>query len=164
MKKLNKNIGVLFGISLGLSIGFPVGVLLVVFGAVKWIIALLVIGIILVVGGFYIMPIMWVKYAERKSYRRILSLIENENIYTYAELAEQTGYNDKKIRQMVQYLVTFEYLTGYLIKEEGLRINTNQKQIKVAKTNKCPNCGGIATFDGEKFVCDYCGTAEIKEQ
>ncbi len=103
MNKLNAKINRLFGISLAMSIGFPIGILCVVFGAINWIVPLFVVGILLVVAGFYIMPILWVQYAEKRGYRVVLRMIENEHIYTYVELSEQTGYNQKKVINIVKY-------------------------------------------------------------
>ena len=80
MNKLNKSIKTLFFISLGLSIGFPLGIICIVFGATKGLIPLLVLGIILTVAGFYVMPLLWMKYADKRQYRSLMNIIENEHI------------------------------------------------------------------------------------
>ncbi len=161
MDKMNRSIRRLFFISLMLSVGFPAGVLCIVFGAIKNIVPLLVLGIILAVLGFYVMPLLWIKFGEKRKYRTILIFIEQEHIYTVQGLSAQSGYSEKKIREILNYLVLANYLMGYLIHGDTIELNTNKKQTgKNVETKKCPNCGGRMSFDGLRFVCDYCSNVE----
>ncbi len=159
MKKINKKIRLLFWFSLGLSIGFPLGVLGIVFGATKGIVALLVGGILLTVAGFYVMPILWVRYGERRQDRTVLRMILDDNLYTVADLAKQTGYTEQVVRDKLKRMILKGELVGYLLVEDVLELNTNVKQTaKTRRTQKCENCGALTSFDGVKFVCEYCGS------
>ena len=91
MEKIKKKIHTYFGVGLALVIGLPAGIIMTVFGAVKGITALLVIGIVLIVAGFYVGPIMLVQVGEKKKLGRVISAIENQNLYTAEEIASGTG-------------------------------------------------------------------------
>ncbi len=159
MTILNKKIKTLFAFSLGLSIGLPLGILGIVFGAInKWWI-LLALGILLVVAGFYGMPILWVKYAERRGDRMLLRMIETEYIYTVSGLARQSGYEEKDVRERLRRMIHQHILVGYLYIEDTLILNTNEKQEKAPPpAKKCQNCGAEMIFDDEGYRCDYCGS------
>ncbi len=159
MEKINRKIRTLFWVSLGLSVGFPLGVLGIVFGAVKQIVALLVIGIVLAVAGFYVMPIMWIQYGEKRRDRAMLSMILNDHLYTVSAIAEQIGVADNIVREKLKKMILSRELTGFLLINDVLELNTNLKQTaRTRKTRKCPGCGANMDFDGVKFVCSYCGT------
>ncbi len=165
MQKINKRIRVLFGFSLGLSIGFPLGILGIVFGAVKGIVALLVVGILLTAAGFYVMPILWVRYGERRQDRTLLRMIEHEHLYTVRDLAVQTGHSEQTVREKLKKMLLARELTGYLLVDDVLELNTNAKQTaKTRRTQKCENCGAMMAFDGVKFVCEYCGAVVKAER
>lgn len=120
--------------------------------------ATLVLGILLVVFGFYGSPISWSNYSKKKSLRVVLRLILNENLYSVEELSEQTNKRKREIVSMINTLILKEYLTGYKFKGEILELNTNKKQsAKVTRKQKCDVCGGMMKFDGVHFVCEYCG-------
>ncbi len=84
MQKLNKSIRLYFWFLLVLSVGFPAGILGIIFGATKDLIALLVAGIVFTVLGFYLMPILWLKYAERRQDRGLYCMIVQDGILTVA--------------------------------------------------------------------------------
>lgn len=159
MKKLNQKIQTTFIVALIFSIMLPGGILATIFGATKGMTALMVIGIVCIVLGFYGTPMIWISYANKRGLRTILNLIENENIFTVTELSEQLSKRRQDIVSSINALITGGYLTGYLFKNnETLYLNTNQKQSKknTLKT-KCPNCGAMMDSDGLNFVCGYCG-------
>ncbi len=163
MQKLQKSISTLFWVSLGMSVGFPLGVLGIIFGAVFFIIPLLVIGIVLTCAGFYVMPIMWVKYGERRGDRTLLFMIENEHIYTVSALARQTGYKEANIRERITGMIHRQELVGYLFHDDMLELNTNVPQTEDSRrTRHCPQCGASMLFDGIKFRCEYCGHTEYE--
>ncbi len=157
MNVLNKKLRLLFSFSLALSIGFPLGVLGIIFGAVKGIVALLVVGIVFTVAGFYAMPLLWVRYGERRGDRTLLFMIEKEFIYTVEGLSVQTGYKADDIRTRINRMIHDHILVGYLFVDDTLVLNTNEQQREAAApTRKCPNCGAEMVYDGEKYNCDYC--------
>ncbi len=153
MKKLTKHINILFWTSLVLSIGIPIGIICIVFGGIKNLIALLLLGIALTVAGFYAMPVLWVKYAEMRVHRNFLRLIENENILNIEDLATHTGKSPEDVEKNIKYLINKGYLTGYLFKTDHLEVHNKKNN---GETKKCANCGAKMNFDGEKYVCSYC--------
>ncbi len=159
MEKINKKIRLLFWFALGLSVGFPLGVLGIIFGAIQGLIPLLIAGIVFTVGGFYAMPILWVRYGERRGDRSLLRMVLYENIYTVEGLARQSGYAENTVREKLKRMILNHELTGYLLVDDVLELNTNAKQTaKTRETKKCEACGAMMSFDGVKFVCEYCGS------
>ncbi len=157
MSVLNKKIGLLFGFSLGLSIGMPLGILGIVFGATGGNVFLLVGGIALTVAGFYVMPILWVRYAERRGDRTLFRLIEHEYIYTVSGLALQSGYAEENVRERIKRMIHDRALVGYLFIDDELTLNKNQKQKKAPlPAKKCPNCGAQMQHNGNHYFCEYC--------
>ncbi len=161
MQKIDKKVKTLFWVALGLSIGFPVGVICIVLGAVNGIWVLLGLGIALAVAGFYVMPIMWIQYGEKKQHKILQMMIEQEHLYSVDELATQMGQKPEKITQMIKYLINSRCLVGYIFKDGILELNTNQKQTaRTKETKKCPNCGANMTSNSINYVCQYCGTSQ----
>ncbi len=159
MDNINKRLRNLFLFALLLSIGLPIGILCIIFGASNSIIPLLVIGIILAVAGFYIMPILWVAYASARNDLNILRMIENSYIYTVKDIATQTGYTETHVRERIMKMIAKHELNGYIFKDDTLYINTNQKQTETNshKTVVCDRCGAVMTYNGLVYHCEYCG-------
>ncbi len=157
MKKINNSIVISLIFGCILPFMFVGGILLIVFFAGKNTL-LMVLGIIGVVLGFYATPIVWTNYGGKKSYKRMLQLVYNENIYSIAELATQLGISEKNALQNVRYLINKGYLTGFLLVDESyLKLNQNVKQEKTIRVIKCPSCGAKTKIENEKGVCEYCG-------
>ena len=155
MKDLNKSITILLILALILTVCFPAGVVGIVLGASKGIKVLLVCGIIATVIGFYVMPVVWIKFAESKGLKTVLSAIENDNIYEVKALAQQLNGDEESIAEQINILIQKRYLKGYLfIDKNHLELNNNKKQVRNSVI-KCSNCGGEVSADCE--VCDYCG-------
>ncbi len=162
MQKLNKSIRLLFAFSLALSVGFPVGVLCIIFGAVNGIIPLLVTGIVLTVLGFYLMPILWLKYAERRGDRSLLFMVEHDGILTVDALARQSGYSADDVRNRLKRMIVSRALIGYLLDENDTLINMRVKKQaeSIAHTKKCACCGAPMVYENALFKCEYCGHNE----
>ncbi len=157
MEQINHSIRLYFWFALGLSVGLPAGVIGIVFGAVFWILPLLIIGILLAVAGFYVMPLLWIKYGERRGDRTLLRMIEQDYLYTVPELAAQTGYSEADVRARIKRPILSHALVGYLFRDDVLELNTNQKKTRgIGCTRKCESCGAVMHFDGTQFRCDYC--------
>ncbi len=157
MQKINNLITTYFFISLGLSIALPLGILGVVFGAVKGMTALLVVGIVLTVLGFYVMPIMWIKYGEKRGDRSLLRMIEKDYLYTVSALALQSGYSENDVRARIKKMIMLGVLEGFLFINDELVLNENEKQEESVRPSvKCENCGAEIVYDGEKYQCEYC--------
>ncbi len=157
MEVINKKLRLLFSFALALSIGFPLGVLGIIFGAVFGIVFLLVLGILLTVSGFYAMPLLWVRYAERRGDRTLLIIIEKDYIYTVQGLQTQTGYTEENIRQRLARMIHDRILVGYIFEGDELILNNNERQKNAAPpAKKCPACGAQMIHDGEIYRCEYC--------
>ncbi len=159
MQKINQSIRLLFAFALALSVGFPAGVLCIVFGAANGIPALLVTGIVLAVLGFYVMPILWLKFADRRHDRALLLMIEHDRLLTVADLAAQTGYSFDDVRNRIKRLIASRALVGYLLRDD-LLLSADAKKHAETNTKKCSCCGAPMTFDGIKFLCEYCQNVE----
>ncbi len=161
MKKLCRRIHLIFAFALGLSIGLPAGILGIIFGATKDWIALLVIGIILTVAGFYGMPLLWVAYGSRRQDRALLFLIENEGLLSVEDLAQQTGLAAKDVQARLRTMVVAGFLTGYLLRDDGLVCNRTARQKPRHPLHKpCQSCGANMHLEEDIYICDYCGSRE----
>ncbi len=161
MQQLKKNIRLLFAFALALSIGFPTGVLCIIFGAANGITPLLVTGIILTVLGFYLMPILWLKYAERRQDRALFFMIEHDGIRTVDALAQQSGYSANDVRNKIKRMILSRALVGYVLENDALENLQERKQAeKTARSKKCNCCGAPMTYVNSAFKCEYCGHVE----
>ncbi len=158
MNQINRSIRTLFAWALATSIGFPLGILGIVFGAVYFWTPLLVAGIVLTVVGFYGMPLLWVKFGQRRGDRALWRLIEEEGLYTVEMLCMQTGYAPGEVRERLKRMITGRELTGYLLNGDVLEPLDPEKRRAdpAARTKKCPNCGALMASDGKQFFCEYC--------
>ncbi len=162
MKKITKICKIIFALALALSIGFPCGILGIIFGASKHITVLLVLGIIFTVLGFYVMPILWVMYGTLRGDMGLLLMIEADGLHTVFDIANQTGYAIKDVRDRINKLIRKRWLTGYTFTDDELvpigGRPTREKKSYPAKA--CPRCGAQLPHDGEKYKCEYCGFVE----
>lgn len=133
--------GVLLGV--GLGIGQP---------------AMWAIGIAGLVVGFYGCPIGWVGYANKRSYLRLVTAIDEEHLYTVKELSAQLGLSEKEVRNQIDVLFKNRYLIGYRRTGDGIELNENKALSDRESTRSCPSCGAKVTFKGAETVCPYCGT------
>lgn len=153
MKSLKKNTIVALLVAILLTVCFPAGILGIIFGATKHITALLIVGIVATVLGFYVMPIMWIKFGELKSLQGLLTSIENDNIYDVKTLSTQLSKTVEQTQNDINTLIQKRYLTGFLfVEKQHLEPNNNQKK---SQGNKCPNCGSLMSKDADH--CEYCG-------
>ncbi len=161
MQAINKKIRVTFWFALGLSIGFPLGVLGIIFGAVGSAFVLMGVGILLTVGGFYGMPLLWVKYGDLRHDRTVIFMIEHEKLLTVTEIAAQTGYTDQDVRDRIVKMIRTHTLTGYIFSSDMLIKNEKRDNAEKTGTSKpCPQCGAMMQHNGERFRCEYCGYTE----
>ena len=141
------------------SIGFPVGAYLIVCGAIKEMPVLIVLGIVLVLTGFYVMPMLWISYSNTAvSFARLLHAIEEEGITDISQLATVINKDLETTEQTIKNALEKQYLTGYIIengklvkikKELGSEVNgitcsgcgARYKVSKKSKDNECPYCG-----------------------
>lgn len=155
MKKLNGKISLYFILSLLFTIFLPAGICLIIMGASKSTL-ILVAGIIMVVLGFYGAPILWIKYGEMKSNKRVLQAIEIDKIFTVKEIAEQLNQPEADVRGKINNLIVNRFLIGYLFKNENQLVLNEKKALNRTK-NSCPCCGGKMVIEDNMEKCEYCG-------
>ena len=159
MEKLEKKIKTFAIVGISLLIAFVAGIPMAVFGATMGITALLVIGIIFIVAGFYVSPIMLVQVAEKRKLKRVITAVENQNLYSVADISAGTGISPKAVRGYLNESMQKGYIAGFKMEGDELVLITSKKQTLNQSTQKCPFCGAqviINPITGSG-VCNYCG-------
>ena len=157
MDRLVKDTGKFFWTALIMSILVPFGVLLIVFGAILatwygWI--MLAVGVAICVCGFYVMPIMWVKFGEYKRMQRIAKSITDENVYYIDMLAQRFAVRPNMMCDYVRTLIAKQYIVGYVFNNKRFVMKLQQRTVSV----HCPNCGSNVNVYGADGICEHCGT------
>ncbi len=157
MERLIKDTQKFFNAALIMSLLFPIGVLLIVFGAILatwygWI--MLAFGIAFSICGFYIMPIMWVKFGEYKKLQRLALSITDENVYYIDMLAQRFGVRPNVMCDYVRTLIAKQYIVGYVFNNKRFVMKLQQRTVSV----HCPNCGSNVNVYGSEGICEHCGT------
>lgn len=156
LKKIkNKGLAVAAALSVGLVAGIP----MIVLGATNGITAVMVIGIVLVVLGFYGAPVAWTQYASKAGYSSTLAAIEEEDIDTIEAIAQHLGKRDKAVRASVDWLISHGCLKGYTVDKDG-NIKDSVKKPRTrgfVDVGKCPNCNAPLEWTADAVVCPYCG-------
>ncbi len=155
MQRLNKKLRTLFAFALALSIGFPLGILGIVFGASRDLVPLLVCGILLTVVGFYGMPFLWIRYADRRGDRSLLLMIEEDGIASLDALCLQSGYPRDNVELRLKRMIANRELVGYLLHEHGLTDPSRPPEARPS-SRKCPNCGAPMLLEQTTWHCEYC--------
>lgn len=159
MEKFEKKHRTVFAIALIVSVLFAAGIPAIFLGASNKIWAIMILGIVCVVGGFYGLPFLWISFASGFSMRRILELIERDRVYSVAELCGQTGMERKSVLPLLKKALAKRYIESYLlVQDEFLKLNENMKQAKRRVSVKCGNCGASVEISDVDAVCPYCGT------
>lgn len=156
MKKLNFKRGLALFFGIFMSIGFVLGIPGIVLFAGKSGI-LLALSIILVVAGFYGMPMVWIHFGNLGSLKRLVVAVENEYIYDVKNLSLYLNISEKETINRIQTCIKKQYITGYLFDGNTLTINENIKATKKIRSTKCPNCGASVTISATSNKCEYCG-------
>ena len=166
---LNKKIRLYFILALVFAIGFPCGVLLIIFNNAFKIPSAVVLtfGIILCVLGFYVMPMMWINYANLKKKRAICNQIQLDNVQEIAYLAKINNMGEEQMLNELRGLIADRYLAGYsIVDDKFITPSTNEKLTQEqaealsrnTKTISCSGCGApVEIVDGKKGNCPYCG-------
>ncbi len=164
MKELKKKRNTYFAVALILSVLAVTGVPGIIFSAIHGQALTLTLSIIFVVAGFYVMPILWVKFGELKTPMRVLEAVEQENLYSTEEIASQLQIKEKIVVDHINYLIRNRYLQGYKFDGKTLTINENLKQVRSQASTKCPYCGASITLSSTSGVCPYCNsTVNVKK-
>lgn len=159
MKELKKYIAKKLLIALLLTILLPLGIFMIIYGAINGKGVMLGFGIAFTVIGFYGCPIAWIHYSSKVRLRTVLRLIEQENFYSSEQIAAHLSLKEADVVRDINDLILCGFLKGYVFKDGVLRLNTFKKQTeKDVLKRPCPNCGGLAAYNGIDFVCPYCGS------
>ncbi len=145
--------------SMVLTLLLPLGIFMTIFGAINKIWALMGIGIGCIVIGFYGCPLMWVKYGDAVSYKRIVSAIAVEKIYSIERIASHLNIKVKIVVDKVDTCIRREFLIGYIREGDSIRPNVNV----YANTTgyKCEACGAQYELPiNVQPKCPYCGTVK----
>ncbi len=161
--KLQKDLSKQLALSITLTVLLPLGVVLTIVGATKLekgslFTAIMAIGIVCVVLGFYVSPITWSHYSLKKKYPRIIDAIEREGFRDSTEIANHLSMPQKDVVNAVRVCVDKQYLCNYTIDgTKILPINNRPDDIGMY-TVRCPYCGGITeTSNNLQVKCEYCG-------
>lgn len=150
MKNFKKDNIITFLFAVGLSVGLVAGILLIILLNSKW--YFLTIGIILCALGFYVMPLIWIKYGEMSELKSLLYAVERQNILDINNLSKHLQKNEARILYLIQKCNSKNYLTKYIF--DG----TSLKPTMVVKSNSCPFCGAKISKKDNGNYCEYCGT------
>ena len=157
MKKINKDVKVLFCWAIIASILFVVGIPLIpIFAGKNWFVMAL--GIVFVVFGFYGTPLLWVAYGSKRSLKRVVEAITEEHLYSNKDIALHIQTTEQNVKDQIIKAIRKKYITGFVYDGIELHLNEKQKQMNMVEVNKCKNCSAALTVTQEKIYCKYCGT------
>lgn len=144
-------------LSLILSIGFVAGIPIIIVCAGKSTLGL-VVGIIMVVAGFYGTPISWSIYGGNKTTQRVIDAILLDNLLTNSEIASHLCLNETEVKGHIEIAITNRYLVGYIYNGAELKPNNKKNNAKLEPQDlKCSNCGGKLAKTKDGYTCEYCG-------
>lgn len=164
INKLQKNLSLRLLISIILTVMFPLGIAMTVIGATRkeeggaLFTAIMAIGIVFVVFGFYGAPMSWVSYAPKKKYARVIDAIKREGFRDATEIANHLSMQPNEVIDAVRVCIDKQYLTNYTIEENKIIPLNNRPDDLGLYTVQCPYCGGITqTSNNLQVKCEYCG-------
>lgn len=147
-----------------LTAGFPAGILMIIFGATKSITFLLVAGIILTVAGFYVMPMLWVKYGDTKIYSVLRSAVVSDELYSVKDIASRLGVKEERALQVIKTSLANRYIEGFKLNDDQTALVELVKKEKPKENKtvqfKCSSCGASCTVPETDRRCPYCGSVK----
>lgn len=160
MELLEKSIKRLTFLAVAATICLPAGIVCIILGALKGAWAVLGIGIAMAVFGFYGTPLLWVGYGSKKTMKRLVIAVEQDNLYDVRSIAEMLDLRVKEADGKIKEALKKRYIVGYLYENGELKLNTKEKQKRPTVTMSCDSCGAKFVIDPTKTQneCPYCGT------
>ncbi len=173
---IKKKTTTLFIFSLLFTIFLPAGIVLTILyakmsGGLQ--IVLFVLGIIMIILGFYGSPMLWINFANMKYFKSLVEQIKIDNVQDINQLAQN---NDKKLEVMlkdIQTLLSKRYLTGYEIMENKFIVPKSNKTLSKndvweqtgdVYVGYCKSCGArVEMIGNNKTFCPYCGRRITKD-
>ena len=147
-----------------MSIMLPSGIAMIIVGATNranggaLFTAIMAIGIVFVVLGFYGAPIAWVRYFPQKRYVRIIDCITKEGFRDATEIANHLSMQPNEVVEAVRVCIDKQYLTNFTIDDTKILPLNNRPEDIGVYTIRCPFCGGITeTSNNLQVKCQYCG-------
>lgn len=163
MKPIAKAVRSSFILALVLSAALVAGIPAIILGATNQIWAVMAIGIVCTVLGFYGCPVAWVAYGGKRSLYRLVHAVTDEHIYTVAELAQQLSISEKEVRSKLTVCFQKNYLPGYKRSGDEILLNENEALSETLYAAECPHCGAKFSHKGTKAACPYCGTLIVNK-
>lgn len=162
--KLQKNLTKQLVLSITLTVMLPLGIAMTIVGATRkeeggaLFTAIMAIGIVFVVLGFYGSPMAWVRYAPQKRYARIIDAIKREGFRDATEIANHLSMQPNEVIDAVRVCIDKQYLCDYTIEDTKILPLNNRPDDIGVYTVQCPYCGGITqTSNNLQVKCEYCG-------
>ena len=120
-----------FILALIFTVGLIAGVPFIVVGAInmgdnKGYIAMLVLGIVGTVLGFYGTPLLWVRVSTVNQELTVVRAVTQEHLYTVADLAQRLSVNGKTASATLNNCIRKGYLVGYIREGDSLVLNENR--------------------------------------
>lgn len=143
-----------------LTLCLPLGIGMTIGGAIKGMGIVLGIGIALIVAGFYGAPVAWSTMANSNKMIRLLSGIEQKNLYTVKELSTYINASEKVTINLIRQAEDKGYISDYLfVDNDRLELIKSRKQSLGKVSFKCDNCGALVYADQKdsQAQCEYCG-------
>lgn len=174
---IKKRTTLIFLLSLISTIFLPVGITLTVLnskmhGAMR--VVFLVVGIVMIVIGFYGSPLFWTSYGNLRYYKSLVDQIKIDNVQGINQLAQNNAKKPEVMMKDIQTLLSKRYLTGYEIMENKYIIpKTNvtlSKDDVLEQTGDvyvgyCKSCGArVEMIGNKKSFCPYCGRRVTKDK
>ena len=156
-----------------LSVGFPAGIVMIVLGFINGMLYIAIPGIVLVVAGFYVMPMLWVGYGNARYRCALHQQITADNIRKVSLLAQMNGKSEKQVASDVRWLISNRYLSGFVfLDNENILSKNDAKDFDAyvaqhtgdMETVKCPSCGADIELVGGVGSCPYCGRKIAKSK
>ncbi len=162
-KNINIKVNALLSFAVLSAILLVGGIPMIIIGASSQKIVM-ILGIIFVAVDFYACPVLFIKYGDAVSLKRVVKAVNEEHIYDIKIISAHTGKSAEVIRQQIRQCIDNGYIAGLLFDGEKLCFNDNQKADKKLISVKCLNCGAtINYYSNENPVCPYCGTPYEKK-
>lgn len=159
-----------------LSVGFPLGIVMTVIGFTKGqsFRAMGIVGIILIVMGFYGAPMVWIHFGQLKYFSRLKAQIVGDGIKSVKMLAEVHNRNPEVVANDVKTMVQKGYLDGYLVLDNERIIDKTKmrdKDYEMMEAERagtlnlvhCPFCNAKFELINDVGVCPYCNSKITKE-
>ncbi|MDR2867765.1 MAG: hypothetical protein LBV55_03815 [Acholeplasmatales bacterium] len=142
---------------LGTSV-FIIGIAALIVGLVVSLLYVWIPGVVIVVGGFYLVPIAWVMYPK---YDQKIGIARNitQGILSYDQLARNAHLKIKAIIPIITNLLV-QYLVEYSVNETNDGLVLSADIVKNATDHYCRFCGG--KLDSHEKRCSLCGGVVTK--